>query len=75
MAWDGTDVVEAPPPVEVVDTTGAGDALCGAFAAALDSGLSPPEALRQGVRAGAIACTHAGAQRAVQKSTWRAVGR
>jgi ribokinase len=62
LDWRGTPYSEAPPAVEVVDTTGAGDALCGAFAAALDRGLPPPEALREGVRAGALACTHAGAQ-------------
>lgn len=63
LAWQGERCDEAPPQVEVVDTTGAGDALCGAFAAALDRGLSPPDALREGVRAGALACTHEGAQR------------
>ena len=63
LDYQGSRYDAAPPTVEVVDTTGAGDALCGAFAAALDRGLSPPEALREGVRAGALACTHAGAQR------------
>ena len=62
MDWGGMHVQESPPAVEVVDTTGAGDALCGAFAAALDRGLSPPEALRAGVHAGAHACTYEGAQ-------------
>jgi ribokinase len=64
LDWQGRRYAVAPPPVEVVDTTGAGDALCGAFAAALDRGLPPPDALREGVRAGALACTHDGAQRA-----------
>lgn len=63
LGWNGMRFNEAPPAVDVVDTTGAGDALCGAFAAALDRGLSPPEALRAGVHAGAHACTHEGAQR------------
>jgi len=63
LQWNGTSVHEAPPRVEVVDTTGAGDALCGAFAAALDRGLAPAAALREGVRAGALACTFHGAQR------------
>jgi ribokinase len=63
MDWNGAHVREAPPQVHVVDTTGAGDALCGAFAAALDRGLPPPEALREGVHAGARACTFEGAQR------------
>jgi ribokinase len=63
LDWQGARYSEAPPPIQVVDTTGAGDALCGAFVAALDRGLPPPEALREGVRAGAHACEHAGAQR------------
>jgi len=64
LDWDGRQHSETPPAVTVVDTTGAGDALCGAFAAALDRGAAPPEALRAGVHAGALACTHEGAQRA-----------
>ena len=63
LDWQGSRHDVAPPSVEVVDSTGAGDALCGAFAAALDRGASPPQALHEGVRAGALACTHAGAQR------------
>jgi ribokinase len=63
LDWNGTRFTEAPPVVDVVDTTGAGDALCGAFAAALDRGLPPPRALREGVHAGALACTYQGAQR------------
>jgi len=62
MEWEGRSCSQAPGEVTVVDTTGAGDALCGAFAAALDGGATPPEALRAGVRAGALACTHRGAQ-------------
>ncbi|MFO1324148.1 MAG: ribokinase [Burkholderiales bacterium] len=51
-----------PPPVNVVDTTGAGDAFAGALAAALDRGEGPEAALTAGVAAGAQACTYAGAQ-------------
>ena len=59
----GGDVVRAAPPaVEVVDTTGAGDAITGALAAALDRGSGLATALTEGVQAGALACTHAGAQ-------------
>jgi len=50
------------PAVSTVDTTGAGDALVGTFAAALDLGMPPNEALRRGVVAGALACTIVGAQ-------------
>ena len=63
LDWQGQRCHASPPAVDVVDTTGAGDALCGAFAAALDRGSPPADALREGVRAGALACTHAGAQR------------
>jgi ribokinase len=45
-----------------VDTTGAGDAAVGAFAAALDRGLSTAEALRWASVAGALACLTPGAQ-------------
>ncbi len=51
-----------PPPVVAVDTTGAGDALCGALAAALDRGETIETALRQGLAAGALACRETGAQ-------------
>ncbi|HEX3065478.1 MAG TPA: ribokinase [Dongiaceae bacterium] len=49
-------------PVKPVDTTGAGDAFVGAFAAALDEGADLPTALRWGSTAGALACLTAGAQ-------------
>ena len=52
----------AAPPVDVVDTTGAGDALVGALAAALDRGASWRRALSEGVAAGSLACRAAGAQ-------------
>lgn len=50
------------PSVEVVDTTGAGDAFCGAFAARLASGADILEAAEAGVVAGSIAVTREGAQ-------------
>lgn len=50
------------PPVDVVDTTGAGDAFVGALAAALDGGSSLPEAPLRAVAAGSLACTTRGAQ-------------
>ncbi len=45
-----------------VDTVGAGDAAVGAFAAALDRGLDPGEALRWASVAGGLACLTPGAQ-------------
>ncbi len=58
------DVLEHVPvePVEVVDTTGAGDAFTGALAAALSAGRSLTDATRVGVAAGTQAVRRAGAQ-------------
>lgn len=52
----------AAPKVQVVDTTGAGDAFCGAFAAQIAQGAAVDRAAQVGVIAGAIAVTKAGAQ-------------
>jgi ribokinase len=49
-------------PVRVADTTGAGDAFCGAFAAALDRGDAPEAALAFACAAGSLACETPGAQ-------------
>jgi ribokinase len=55
--------VAAPAfPVVAVDTTAAGDAVEGAFAVALASGLAPDQAVRWGNAAGTLAVTRAGAQ-------------
>lgn len=51
-----------PPRVEVVDTTGAGDAFAGALAAALAAGEGRAGALGAAVAAGAEATTWLGAQ-------------
>lgn len=62
-AWDGEQLPGvAVAPDEVVDTTGAGDAFCGALAAALAAGTGRSEALRLAARAGAEAVRHEGAQ-------------
>jgi len=55
----------AAPEVDVVDTTGAGDAFVGALAAALDRGVTWRRALAEGLAAGSLACTRAGAQAAL----------
>ena len=50
------------PAIDAVDTTGAGDAFCGALAATLDAATPFERALKEGVAAGALACTATGAQ-------------
>jgi ribokinase len=63
-AWDGDQLagpgLEQP---EVLDTTGAGDAFCGALCAALVAGAGRREALQAALAAGADAVRHVGAQR------------
>ena len=51
----------AAHPVRATDTTGAGDAFCGAFAAELARGADPFTAARSGVVAGSLATTVPGA--------------
>lgn len=52
-------------PVDVIDTTGAGDAFCGCLAAALDDGHMPlDEALHFASVGASLACTKLGAQTA-----------
>jgi ribokinase len=58
---DGVVIDAAPPRVPVTDTTGAGDAFLGAFAAFSAEGLAQERILRQAVTAGALACTQDGA--------------
>lgn len=53
---------EIPPfAVRALDTTGAGDAACGAFAAGIALGLDIAQAARRASAAGALAATRAGA--------------
>lgn len=47
---------------EIVDTTGSGDAFCGAFAAAIHMKKPINEALKRASIAGSLACTKIGAQ-------------
>jgi ribokinase len=55
-------VIDATPPrIKAVDTTGAGDAFLGAFAAFTAEGFAPEKTLRLAVAAGALACTQQGA--------------
>jgi ribokinase len=61
VAHGGQTASFPAPRVDVIDTTGAGDAFCGAFAANLARGLDPFLAARTGVVAGSLATTIPGA--------------
>jgi ribokinase len=59
---DGRSERVPAPDVEVVDTTGAGDAFCGALADALARGAEVVEATRHAVRAASLSVRRRGAQ-------------
>ena len=62
-SWDGdTEPAVAVPEDEVADTTGAGDAFCGALAAALAAGRDRSGSLAAALAAGADAVRRTGAQ-------------
>ena len=62
VCWDGAAVrVVAPFPIDEVDGTGAGDAFCGALAAALAGGRVLVEGLDWAAAAGASAASRPGA--------------
>ena len=63
-AWDGEQLTgPVVDEAEVLDTTGAGDAFCGALSAALAAGADRRAALQTALAAGADAVRHLGAQR------------
>lgn len=63
---DGVSTWEGPAiEVATVDSTGAGDAFCGAYLAALDGGESPPDAARLAAAAAALSTTTRGARSTV----------
>jgi ribokinase len=62
---EGDAVLQAPPPVEAVDTTGAGDCFCGALAQSLARGDLPAGAVRYAVAAAASSTTGPGARGAL----------
>ncbi|HEX6499048.1 MAG TPA: ribokinase [Micromonosporaceae bacterium] len=66
VAVDDSGVYAHPAyPVDVVDTTGAGDAFCGALAVGLARGEPLSTAMRRGCAAGALATSRLGAQTAL----------
>ena len=64
---EGQDPVLTPAfrPARVLDTTGAGDAFCGAFATALAQGSSPVDAARFASAAAGLSVTRHGTARAM----------
>ena len=63
IAAHGNDVYEQPAmPVEVVDTTGAGDTFCGVFAAYLHAGHNWLSALHHASVGASLSCLGLGAQ-------------
>jgi ribokinase len=67
-AEQGTAFFVAAHPVDAVDTTGAGDAFCGAVAGALADKKSLRDAVERGCAAGSLATTAVGAQAALPRS-------
>jgi ribokinase len=66
VASDGTGTWWQPAfPASIVDTTGAGDAFCGALAQSLAAGLDLRAAVRRGCAAGAFSTGRLGAQAAL----------
>jgi fructoselysine 6-kinase len=62
LAFDGDSWWRAgAAPVEVVDTTGAGDSYIAGFLAARAAGSDVPQAMRAGARTAARTCEHLGA--------------
>ena len=61
----GSALVQAPPAVRAVDTTGARDCFCGALAQALAGGADLPGAVRYAVAAAALSTTGPGARDAL----------
>jgi ribokinase len=70
IAWrEGAFFQQPAHAVAVKDTTAAGDSFAGAFAAALDQGMSFTDALARGVAAGSISVTRPGAQTSIPRKS------
>jgi len=63
LSRGGQEIANAKPPkVNVIDTTGAGDAFTAALTVALVSGIEPQSALEHACKVGALTTTKMGAQ-------------
>jgi ribokinase len=62
---DGPALLQPPPAVTAVDTTGAGDCFSGALGQALAAGAALPDAVRSAVAAAALSTTGPGARGAL----------
>jgi ribokinase len=70
VALRGDEVLYSPPfPVDVVDSTAAGDAFAGGFCSALTRGLDFATCMRIASAAGALACTRYGAMPSLPSET------
>jgi len=65
MLSDGVEYKAAPPVVDTLDTTGAGDAFDAGFIDAVLSGLSPKQCIEHGCVCGALSTRAAGALQAL----------
>jgi ribokinase len=69
LSRNGKEIARAQPPaVDVVDTTGAGDAFTAALTVGMAAGLSPEDALQQACVVGALTTTRLGAQSSPSKA-------
>ncbi len=66
---DGSIIRTSAPIVNVVDTTGAGDAFVGTFAYALASGMSSADSLALGIKVASLSVTKKGAQSSYPNQT------
>ena len=64
LAQDGRIAAFEAEAVDAVDTTGAGDVLCGVLAAGLARGLDVAQSIRVAIRAATVSVTRPGTQRA-----------
>ena len=62
ISADGSIIRTSAPKVNVIDTTGAGDAFVGTFAFGIASGMSSDKALELGIKVASLSVTKKGAQ-------------